>query len=99
MFIDQQKANSLVASFGSHRKVGTLVSTAQMAAYADCSAEESRRVLMAGIMSGEMKLVKSSGGSIVCELISQDDKEYNALMLQAGQINEVNRIAREAEKH
>ncbi len=89
----------MAASFSSHRKAGTLVSTSQMAAYAGESPEWARRTLMLAVMDGSMRLVKSSGGSIVCEVISQEDQDYNALLLQASTISECNRIAREAEKH
>ena len=92
MIIDQQKAASLVASFGFHKKVGSLVSTSQMAAFADCQPEQARRILMNGIMSGSMRLVKSSGGNIVAQVIGKEEQRYNALMLEASTLSECSRI-------
>ncbi len=99
MIIDQRAAAGLVAAYGSHKKVGSLVSTSQMAAFGGVSMEESRRILMNGIMSGSMKLIQSSGGSIVCEVVSKDQQNYNALLIEASCLTECNRIANEAKKH
>ena len=99
MIIDQSKAKSLVAAFNFHKPVGTLISVSSMAAFSDSSLQESRRILMCGVMDGSLKLVKASGGNIICETISSDERECNALMLSASAINEANRILAEAEKH
>ena len=97
MIIDQSKAKSLVAAFGCHRPTGTLVSVSSFSAFSDCSPEESRRVLMAGVMDGSLKLVRSSGGNLVCQTIDREEQEYNALLLQASAISECNRIQRIAD--
>ena len=99
MIIDQKVAQSLVASLGCHRPTGTLVSVSSFASFADCSLEEARRSLCYGVMDGSLKLVKASGGNIICQTISSDEQECNALMLSASAINEANRILAEAEKH
>ncbi len=99
--IDVRDARQIVASYSCHRKTGTLVSTSQMAAFAGESPEWARRTLMLAVMDGTMRLVKSSpsGGSLVCQVISQSDQDYNALSLRASVLTQCDRIAREAEKH
>ncbi len=97
--INVRDARQIVASYSCHRKTGNLVSVSQMAAFAGESPEWARRTLMLAVMDGTMRLVKSSssGGSLVCQVISQEDAEYNALSLRASTLSECSRIQRIAD--
>ncbi len=97
--INVRDARMMAASYSCHRKTGNLVSVSQFAAYCDETPSWARKALMLAVMDGKMALVRSSGGSLVCQVISQSDQDYNALSLRASVLTQCDRIAREAEKH